>query len=399
MEDDLEAIVAMPDDLEEETSASNVDVYSEEMAFGDDTLYNMDVALSFVDEDEEAIVEEVTEAVSEMSGEKSFPCAKCDKICKSKGGLTRHVRAKHLNESSTNVPSQATQTLTKEQLNLIVENIKGKITKDGYWDKEMVGHMDAVKCNELLYSKVSPLYKKFTCKMNQDKLLTDFYPLILTSCELLKCINQQLCSLIMISMPDHLVALAKKGNKEPSSGESIGGDSEQLAEHERGPLSYIAGYVLSKLKKNSRVKENDELRVLVDNMTTSGIENPYIEARSRGGLITPCNDLVLILEVVEVLFRKFVSSQSAVVKTIPCDQLCNDALGSPLLKSLWDNIIEDCRQSVTNQTAKLCLENIVKLYLKVRSFSFAKDFITKYKIEEKSRKSKSLRKELKRKRT
>jgi hypothetical protein len=44
----------------------------------------------------------------------------------------------------------------------------------------------------------------------------------------------------------------------------------------------------------------------------------------------------------------------------------------------------------------LCLENILKLYLRVRSFSYAKDYISKYKIKEKQTKSKSLRKNLKR---
>ena len=46
-------------------------------------------------------------------------------------------------------------------------------------------------------------------------------------------------------------------------------------------------------------------------------------------------------------------------------------------------------------TQKLCLENVVKLYLRVRSFSYVRDFITKYKIKEKQTESKAQRKELK----
>ena len=67
-----------------------------------------------------------------------------------------------------------------------------------------------------------------------------------------------------------------------------------------------------------------------------------------------------------------------VVKSIPSEILCNDALDSPLLKSLWENIIQDCGQETSKQTQKLCLENILKLYLKVRSFSYAKDYISKF---------------------
>ncbi len=92
---------------------------------------------------------------------------------------------------------------------------------------------------------------------------------------------------------------------------------------------------------------------------TIHLENEYIEACSQGGLVTPCDDLVKLLEVVENRFRQFIGKQSSVVKSIPCDKLCNDALDLPLLKSLWDNILQGCGINISKQTNKLCLENIV----------------------------------------
>ena len=100
--------------------------------------------------------------------------------------------------------------------------------------------------------------------------------------------------------------------------------------------------------------------------------------------MTPCNDLVKM-------------KQSSVVKSIPSKKLCNDRLDSPLVKSLWDNILQGCGQEISKQTHKICLENIIILYLKVRSFSYAKDYINKFKVQQKAGKSKALRKELKRK--
>ena len=38
-------------------------------------------------------------------------------------------------------------------------------------------------------------------------------------------------------------------------------------------------------------------------MINSGLENAYIEACSQGGLVTQCEDLVKLLEVVEILFN------------------------------------------------------------------------------------------------
>jgi uncharacterized C2H2 Zn-finger protein len=407
MDDDLEAIVSIPEELDEFYSSSNV---GEELALVQDDEscenilpFNFDVALSVIEGDDETMEEEIAEALCEISGEKSFPCNSCEKVCKSKGGLTRHVNAKHGNKSTKghdNIPS-----LTKEDLHFIVNKVKTKITEDGFWDSEMTSKMASVTSNDALYDHILPIYQQFCRKKNQDKFIMDFYELIPNSSGLLKCENQQLCSLIMISIPDHLVSFFKKGvtsEQEPStsSGSETGvstGVPTELDDHELGPLSYIAGYVLSKLKKKSAYKKNDELQIILQNMICPGLENEYIEARSRGGLVTPCKDLVRILEVVEHIFRQFIEKQSNVVKSIPSEILCNDALDSPLLKSLWENIIQDCGQETSKQTQKLCLENILKLYLKVRSFSYAKDYISKFKIQQKAAKSKSLRKELKRK--
>ena len=99
-------------------------------------------------------------------------------------------------------------------------------------------------------------------------------------------------------------------------------------------------------------------------------ENTYIETCSTGGLVTHCNDLVQILEVAEIVFRKFTAKQSNVMKSIPCDKLCNDTLDSQLVKSLWDTILQGCGQEFSKQTNTICLENIIMLYSKVSSFNY-----------------------------
>ena len=365
--------------------------------------YNFEIALSFIDENEAAMEEEIADAVSEISGEKNFPCESCDKICKSKGGLTRHKNAKHGNISTAgkdNV-SSSNISLTKEDLKSIVDKVKKKIKDDTFWDSEMTSNMASITSNDSLYNEILPIYERFRRKLNQDSFLTDFYELIPNSSCLLQSENEQLCSLIMILIPDHLVSLSKGVSninyQEPAIASTSSVQTEissRLDENERGPLSYIAGYVLSNLKRKSKNKHNDELQIILEHMINSGLENAYIEARSRGGLVTPCEDLVKLLEVVEILFRQFIGNQPT-VKNIPCDKLCNDAIDSTLIKSLWDNIIQGCGNNISKQTSKLCLENIVKLYLRVRSFSYAKDIISKFKIQQKAKKSKGLRKELK----
>jgi hypothetical protein len=111
----------------------------------------------------------------------------------------------------------------------------------------------------------------------------------------------------MISIPDHLVTLSKGF----TTGSGHAGISSELNENERGPLAYIAWYVLSNLKKKSKSKVNDELQIILEHMISSGLENEYIKACSRGGLATPCiNDLVKLLEVVGILLRQFIGKKS-----------------------------------------------------------------------------------------
>ena len=215
MDDDLEAIVSIPEETEGEYSPSFV---GEEWGFaegeeaGEDILpFNFGIALSVVEGSEDAMEEEIDDAISEISGEKAFPCDSCEKICKSKGGLTRHINAKHKNKTAhgnKNVDSSAAK-LTKEELSSIVEKIKAKITEDGFWDDEMTSNMASITSNDSLYDHIYPVYERFCSKRNQDKFLMEFYELIPKSSGILQCENQQLCSLVMISMPDYLVSLFK----------------------------------------------------------------------------------------------------------------------------------------------------------------------------------------------
>ena len=403
MEESLESIDAISEPVKAHIDESKVpeewgileDQQYEEELSEDKLPFNFEIAMAVLEEDEGDIETDFVEALSEIGGENQFPCDRCDKVCKSKGGLTRHVNSKHRDKgckaSNLDIPA-----LTKDGLCSIVNKIKLNIRNEGYWDQQITSDLENIASNDSLFDAVQPIYQRFCIKRNQDKFLTEFYKLIPTSSGILNCENQPLCSLVMISMTDHLVALFKSDHNIEQTTSSSSSKPLDLSEHERGPLSYIAGYILAKLQKQCSSKPNDELQTLLQNMKCPGIENTYINARSRGGLVTPCKDLVEIVELVEVIFRQFVTNQKDLLTKIPCDTLCNDALESPLLKSLWENILQGCNQDLSKQTTKLCLENIIKLYLKVRSFSYAKDYISKFKIKQRAAKSKGLRKELKR---
>ena len=144
---------------------------------------------------------------------------------------------------------------------------------------------------------------------------------------------------------------------------------------------------------------DETLHALLQSLKSDQSANSFISARGRGGLVTPCDDLLGILEA-KKMFRKKVGmgELTDTVRNIPHDLICMSTLDSPLVKSLWENIVlySGINPEESKWTQKLYLENIIKLYLRVRCFSYTRDYISKYKIKEKQTKGKALRKSLKR---
>lgn len=253
-----------------------------------------------------------------------------------------------------------------------------------------------------MFDALLPLYDKFSRKKNQDKLLEAFYGLIPNASKYLNCPDSNAANLIMIEIPDRLAGYFKVCQNRPEATTkptTIASDLI-LDPSERGPLSYVAGYIVSKLYQKSRNRKNEceeELLALLQSLKSTECDNNFILARSRGGLVVPSHHLMGIVEEAEICFRKNVGKGELVLRNIPTEIICESTLSSPVVKSLWENIVlESGIEDQSSSTQNLCLENIVKLYIRVRSFSYARDYTSKYKIKEKQMKSKSLRKDLKR---
>ena len=141
---------------------------------------------------------------------------------------------------------------------------------------------------------------------------------------------------------------------------------------------------LNKACKGKSGEEKPELQALLQSLmvTEDETSNEFISVRSRGGLITPCEDIVRILHEAEICFRKEVNKTN-IIRNIPVDTICFSTIRLPIVKSLWENMVLTSGVNASCDMTKLCLENIVKMFLKVRSFSYTKDYVTQYKIKEK----------------
>lgn len=375
-----------------------------------DDTYNLNLSVAVVETESDEVDSEFIEAITEIEGKKSFPCPKCTKVCKSKIGLTRHTNSKHrVDSASSSTTAKSSEhgeqetRFSEDNLASIVEAIKTKLIKDDLFGPDINAALKEVSSSKALFDAVLPIYNKSCRKKNQDKMLEDFYGLLpINPSTFLHCTDGNVANLIMIEIPDRLVGFFKIANsREEARNNPTQPESKtiELDPSERGPLSYIGGYIVSKMHQKSRNKNNtgsEELQTLVRSLKSTECANNFISARSRGGLVTPCDGLLGILEEAEISFRKHVGCGDLTMRNIPTDMICASTLNCPLVKSLWDNIVLDSGVEQSCSTQKLLLENIVKLYLRVRSFSYARDYISKYKIKAKQTKSKALRKDLKR---
>ena len=147
----------------------------------------------------------------------------------------------------------------------------------------------------------------------------------------------------MIEIPDRLVVFFKEARsreEKDTTTTSVPTTSNpiQLDQSELGPLSYIAGYIISKIYqklRNRKDTSSEKLQALMRSLKSTIDGDTFISARSRGGLIEPCKDLIAILEETEISFRKHVNATTALaVRNISTDIICASILNSPTVKSL-----------------------------------------------------------------
>ena len=383
LESCFETIVKETPILEPSSSARS----EQDESFSSDVdVYHMNIAVDIIERCAETedleLDNEFLAALNEIEGQNVFPCSKCSKICKSKGGLTKHTNSKH---GGTSTPASVANVkpLCKETLISFVSAITRNVIDEHLYGDEIEAAIKKASVTQGLLDKVVPLYNKFCKNRNQDKLLESFYGLMPESAKLLNCKDSRVANIVMIHIPDHLVGFVNVNRMRCSSAETET-NSEKIESSEHGPLEYIAGYVVQKLCKACRKSsktDSSELDSLLQCLKSEHDSSSFILSRTRGGLVTPSDDLVRILHQAELHFRVAVQGKQ-VLRNIDVDSICFVTISSPIVKSLWD-------------MQKLCLENVVKLYLKVRSFSYARKYITQFKIKEKQGKKKALRKDLK----
>ena len=128
-----------------------------ESSFNEKTVeYNMNITIDIVETDYQEVENEFVNLIVEIEGSKAFSCLKCGKICKSKGGLTKHTNPKHGDVS----PHLNMTPLCLDTLKLIVDTIKRNIVAEKLYGDKIDSVVNKISATELsLKGSVASVHK------------------------------------------------------------------------------------------------------------------------------------------------------------------------------------------------------------------------------------------------
>ncbi|XP_028413674.1 uncharacterized protein LOC114536530 [Dendronephthya gigantea] len=316
--------------------------------------------------------------------------------CKSKGGLTRHKNAKHeRHEEVTSSDSKRDDNdnifSIDDYINLINQSCKSLGKDTCYAMQRVLGKVSRVTFLKLLERKINKGFlKSRNCTLLSEKeKLKSFMPkyfatVVYAASEYFPQLPFQFSVLLATRLADKIASFEKVSScKVTSEHKSTQASTGILNEKEKSPLQYLGGYVLFTLHKRIRNSKawmtNSKQQVLA--LLQAGKQShdcetaqTLVDCINRGGLWKISQTVKQIFTMAEINFKSV---------TIESEE--------PITKISKTDIVYNLEKNVS----KDILHQVLLLYIKVRSFSFAKDVINKHKAQQKSSKSKALRKEIK----
>lgn len=179
---------------------------------------------------------------------------------------------------------------------------------------------------------------------------------------------------------------------------------KEITDVETCGLHYLGGYIFHKVHKKFKYSKEraqpevcQSLAILEAAKSTNDLSysEKLTDCLDRGGLWKINATAQKVLVETEKIFRN-VSCQSC-VSTIDKAAILMQALKNVDVQSNFAIICESSACKLDNTVAKDLLTCLLKLFIQVRCFSFAKDVLQKYKLKAKQMKEKALRTNLKQK--
>ena len=293
--------------------------------------------------------------------------------------------------------------ITQDDLKKLIREDCSKIVSEQLYPEKITDKINQILSNLALVdvcdlkAEIDSLVKQKVFK-NKEKFYVEFYNNVVTKSGVF---FPQLC------YPSGTVLCRKLGESIfwhfSKSLEDIENsiNTKSLNEKEYYALQYLAGYVTHKLYLSHRNNKNYRSKICQDSMSILSAtksktlpENAkLINALLRGGLWA----VNFYTEKIFIIAEKYFNIHTGISsREIMVYDMVKTIMEFSYIKEFYKNIVDTCDGIISLETTKVVLYDMLTVYLKVRSFSLAKDVVQKHKISQNAKgKAKSLRKTLK----
>ena len=315
--------------------------------------------------------------------------------------MKRHITCKH-KEENDNDPETDEGEFTNEMLANMVKEAKRRLVNNKVFSKDIREELSAYEFTNLPeesmeFADLQKIFKQLMKKKDQEKFYTMFYSTVpLNSTKYFTGLSRNAATLLSTKIADIMLVNSKEKSVVPVKAFDI-----KLTDKEMTGLQYVGGYVLHKLyNKHTKSKSTasqqsvafliagkEQEHIMTDNHTLTSLLN-------RGGLWGITKPAQTIFIRTEKYFRVLTSNCPAA--GIDINEIRSKSTKDSEVQTAFKCIKANSELKLDDRVAKDVLQNIIDLYIRVRSFSFARDVVQKYKLQMKLVKEKALRKHISR---
>ena len=315
-----------------EKMASNKD----DFLYGDDYEAVIIAIGANVLENDEKMESEINSFVDKVPSDKGiyqYQCEYCEKICLSKSGLSRHLRAKH--PQGEKEFQKDNVELEIEDLKIMIEKSAAKLATDGCYTESIMQEFKNFKIVSLedivpAYNLMLPVIKSF--KGDTEKFYPSFYKIFSNAENVYKNLGSQCSLLLSFEVANHVLSHLTGGTfKEDVITFDDFSCSEEFSEKESSLISYLSGYVFGTLYRRIRFSKSGKGKSYYGQQCLSFLlagkcsgesislpEHAHVELMDRGGLWKVTSNATSIFKVAEHYFKQ--ATQRS-VKMIDCKTL------------------------------------------------------------------------------
>ena len=265
------------------------------------------------------------------------------------------------------------------------------------------------KCNHYEYTQLTEtegfsvfkiLYDGYLKNGDTENFYGKYYAQVpLKSTNFFIGLSRNAATMLAIKVYDSMLAHSKRMKSSPDS--TVPPSKTVLSEKGKAGLQYPGGYVLPNLHKKCARKSSSEsqqaMAILKAGKLEEGCDSQkLVSSLSRGGLWAITEPAQQIFSRTEHYFRQSTFISASSLKRLDIVGIAQKSVSDSDVISSYQTMVSYAELVPTKNVRKDVLHRVVNLYIRVRSFSLAKDIIQNFKIKAKQANGKALRKEIQR---